>query len=103
MATKTVNGHQIEVNDEGYLLNSDQWTDQIANEIAKEEGINLSDKHFEVISYLREKSLNDESLSLRRIGKSGIVDIKEFYQLFPGAPLKKASKIAGIPKPESCV
>lgn len=103
MATKTIDGHQIEVNDEGYLLNSDQWTDQIAHEIAKEEGIVLSDKHFKVISYLREKSQNGESLSLRRIGKSGIADIKEFYQLFPGAPLKKASKIAGIPKPESCV
>jgi len=103
MATKSINGNQVEINDEGYLLNSDQWTEQIALEIAKEEGIDLSDKHFKLISYLRERSMNGESLSLRKVGKSGIVDIKEFYQLFPGAPLKKASRIAGIPKPESCV
>ena len=103
MTTKNINGNQVEINDEGYLLNSDQWTEQIALEIAKEEGIDLSDKHFKLISYLRERSMNGESLSLRKVGKSGIVDIKEFYQLFPGAPLKKASRIAGIPKPESCV
>ena len=103
MATKTYDGHQVDVNDEGYMLNSEQWTKSIATEIAKEEGIDLSEKHFEVIDYIREKSGNGEALSLRRIGKSGIADIKELYQLFPGAPLKKATKIAGLPKPASCI
>ncbi|UCH14639.1 MAG: TusE/DsrC/DsvC family sulfur relay protein [Bacteroidales bacterium] len=103
MATKTIDGHQVEVNDEGYMLNPEQWNKNIAVEIAKEEGIDLSDKHFTIIDYIREKILSGEALSLRRIGKSGVVDIKEFYQLFPGAPLKKATKIAGVPKPESCV
>lgn len=103
MATKTINGHQVEVNDEGYMLNPEQWNKSIAIEIAKEEGIELSDRHFTIIDYIRERILSGEALSLRRIGKSGVVDIKEFYQLFPGAPLKKATKIAGVPKPESCV
>jgi TusE/DsrC/DsvC family sulfur relay protein len=103
MATKTYNGHQVEVNDEGYMLDSDQWTRNIAIAIAKEEGLELSDKHFKVIDYIREKYRDGEALSLRRIGKSGIVDIKEFYQLFPGVPLKKATRIAGVPKPASCV
>jgi TusE/DsrC/DsvC family sulfur relay protein len=103
MATKTIDGHQVEVNDEGYMLNPDQWNRNIAIEIAKEDGIELSEKHFKIIDYIREKTLGGEALSLRRIGKSGIVDIKEFYQLFPGAPLKKATKIAGVSKPESCV
>jgi sulfur relay (sulfurtransferase) DsrC/TusE family protein len=52
---------------------------------------------------MREKYRDGEALSLRRIGKSGIVDIKELYQLFPGVPLKKATRIAGVPKPASCV
>ena len=103
MATKTYNGLQIEVNDEGYLLDSGLWSKEVAAEIAKEEGIDLTDKHYEVLNYLRDKVSNGESLSIRGIGKSGVVDIKEFYQLFPGAPLKKATKIAGVAKPESCV
>lgn len=103
METKTYSGIQVEVNEEGYLLDSSQWTKEIAFGIAKEEGINLTYKHYEVLGYLRDKAANGESLSIRGIGKSGIIDIKEFYQLFPGAPLKKATKIAGVAKPESCV
>jgi TusE/DsrC/DsvC family sulfur relay protein len=103
MATKNYNGQQIEVNDEGYMLDSEKWNRNIAIAIAKEEGLELSDRHFKVIDYIREKIREGEALSLRRIGKSGIVDIKELYQLFPGAPLKKATRIAGVPKPASCI
>jgi tRNA 2-thiouridine synthesizing protein E len=42
-------------------------------------------------------------LTIRKIGKSGVVDIKEFYALFPVGPLKTATKIAGIPKPAGCI
>jgi len=56
-----------------------------------------------VIKYIREKTKEGESLSIRKIGKSGIVSIKEFYQLFPDGPLKKASLIAGVSKPAGCV
>ena len=103
MGTKTYAGKQIEVNDEGYLLNSSQWSKDVATDIAKEEGVELTDKHFAVIDFIRSKVDKGDSLTIRGIGKSGIIDIKEFYQLFPGAPLKKATKIAGVPKPESCV
>ncbi len=103
MATKVIDGHRIEVNDDGYMLNPEQWSREIAAEIAKEEGVDLSDKHYTIIDYIRQRVASGEALSLRKLGKSGIVDIKEFYQLFPGAPLKKATKIAGVPKPESCV
>lgn len=100
---KTIAGVSVTVNEEGYLENPEQWTNEIAVEIAKEEGIELNDKHFEVLNYLREQFNAGESLSIRRVGKSGIVDIKGLYQLFPGGPLKKSSRIAGIPKPASCV
>jgi len=52
---------------------------------------------------MRNKVSNGETLTIRSVGKSGIIDIKQFYVLFPGGPLKKASKIAGIAKPSSCV
>ena len=100
---KTIAGVNVTVTEEGYLENSDQWTADVAKEIAKEEGIELTEKHFEVINYLREQFAAGESLTIRRLGKSGITDIKGLYQLFPGGPLKKSSRIAGIPKPASCV
>lgn len=103
MATKNVLGIDIHVTEEGYFTDPSQWTKEIAAEIAKEEGIALTDKHYEVLNFLRERHLKGEGLTIRSVGKSGIVDIKGFYDLFPGAPLKKSSKIAGIPKPVSCV
>lgn len=103
MATKTYAGKTVDLNDEGYFTDPGQWTREIAVEIAKEEGIDLTDQHFEVLEMLRQKNDKGDALSIRGINKSGIVDVKTFYQLFPGAPLKKATKIAGIPKPASCV
>ena len=103
MAEKTIGGISLAVNDEGYLEDSGQWTQEVAEEIAKELNIDLSEKHYEVIGFLRDKYHEGVPLSIRKVGKSGIVDIKEFYKLFPGGPLKFSSKIAGIPKPASCV
>ncbi|MCF8223140.1 MAG: TusE/DsrC/DsvC family sulfur relay protein [Bacteroidales bacterium] len=103
MATKTYAGETVNVNEEGYFTEPSQWNKEIAKEIAKEEGIDLNDQHFQVLEMLREKNEAGENLSIRGINKSGVVDVKTFYQLFPGAPLKKATKIAGIPKPASCV
>ncbi len=103
MSEKTIAGQVISVNEEGYLEDQNQWTKEIALEIAKEENLDLTEKHFEVIEFIRTKVQSGESLTIRSIGNSGKTDIKGFYTLFPGAPLKKASKIAGVPKPSSCV
>ena len=101
MAQKTIAGVNLEVTEDGYLEDPTKWNEEIANEIAKEEGIELTDKHFEVIKFIRENA--ESGLTIRKVGKSGIVDIKGFYELFPGGPLKISSKIAGIKKPTSCV
>lgn len=93
----------MQVSDEGYLEDMNQWNEDIAREIASEIGIELTDKHFEVLNYIREKTEAGEALTIRKVGKSGIVDIKGLYDLFPKGPLKYSSKIAGIPKPASCV
>ncbi|MCU0358493.1 MAG: TusE/DsrC/DsvC family sulfur relay protein [Cyclobacteriaceae bacterium] len=93
----------IEFTAEGYLKNMDQWTPELARELAAKEGITLTDKHFEVLNWLREKQKEGVQLSMRKVGASGIVDIKQLYALFPGGPLKISSKLAGIPKPASCV
>jgi len=103
MTDKLIAGINVQVNDEGYLLDPNQWTNEIAIAIAQELNISLTDKHWAVIEYLRKKQFAGETLTIRKVGSSGIVDIKELYQLFPAGPLKYSSKIAGIPKPVSCV
>ncbi len=103
MSVKTIAGVEVNVSEEGYLEDMSQWNEEIAKEIAGEIGIELTPKHFEVLHYLREKTAAKEALTIRKVGKSGIVDIKELYKLFPKGPLKFSSRIAGIPKPTSCI
>lgn len=96
-------GKTITVNEEGYLTNFSQWDKEVGEALAAEANIVLTPRHREIITYLQNEHKNEVALSIRRIGKSGLVDIKEFYALFPNAPLKTATKIAGIPKPASCI
>jgi len=103
MSVKTIAGKEVNVSDDGYLEDMNQWNEDIANEIASEIGIELTPKHFEVINFLREKAAAKEALTIRGVGKSGVVDIKGLYKLFPKGPLKFSSRIAGIPKPTSCI
>jgi tRNA 2-thiouridine synthesizing protein E len=103
MAEKTLAGKTVEVTGEGYLVNKEEWSKEMAAEMAKEDGIDLTGKHYEVLEYLRKEEAAGATLTIRKLGKSGIVDVKGLYQLFPGGPLKLSSKYAGISKPASCV
>ena len=97
---KTIAGKEVDVNEEGYLTNMSEWNEQIA----AEEGVGtLTDAHNKVLQYLRQQQAAGVALTIRGVGKSGVVTIKELYDLFPGGPLKKSSKIAGIPKPVGCI
>jgi tRNA 2-thiouridine synthesizing protein E len=96
-------GIKVMVTDDGYLSDLSQWTKEIGNEIAKSEGIEMTDRHWEVINWIQEQVKAGNALSVRGIKKSGVLDIKEFYALFPGGPLKLSTKIAGVPKPKSCI
>ena len=98
-----ISNKNIDLNEEGYLLDLNQWDKNVGLELAEVAGIEMTEKHWEVVNFLQDAHKNDVILSIRRIGKSGIVDIKGFYQLFPNGPLKTSSKIAGIPKPVCCI
>lgn len=101
---KIINGVTIKVNEEGYLTDFSQWNKSIAEEISKLEGVGeLSPKHWEVLNFIQDQYKKNVPLTIRKIGASGVTDIKEFYALFPNGPLKKAAKIAGIPKPVGCI
>lgn len=105
MTTLTYEGHQVDVNPEGFLLDSSQWSPAVAEAIAVEVGIApLTERHWKVITFCREDAAREgQSPGLRRIAKLSGVDMKELYQLFPQGPGKLAARVAGLPKPTSCV
>lgn len=100
---KAIAGKTIQVNEEGFMTDFSQWDKAVGESLAAEANITLTPRHWEVLGYVQSEYKNNVALSIRRVGKSGVVDIKEFYALFPTAPLKTAAKIAGIPKPASCI
>jgi tRNA 2-thiouridine synthesizing protein E len=105
MTTDTIAGTEIELNDEGFLVDPTQWNDDIAVELARREGIDpLTDRHWQVIRFMRsEYEAKGTGPTVRLLGKTSGVPIKELYQLFPKGPAKLAAKIAGIPKPRGCI
>ena len=105
MENKTLAGKAVEIDSEGFLVNPDDWTEEIASELAKEEGIdNLSEMHWKVIRFMRDDFKTKGQIpTIRRIKNAGEVPTKELYALFPGGPAKKAARIAGLGKPQGCV
>jgi tRNA 2-thiouridine synthesizing protein E len=105
MTTATVAGQTVEVNDEGFFVDPDAWTEAMAPEIAAQEGIDeLTEQHWQVIRFMRKEYAEKGSgPTVRVLGKASGVSVKELYVLFPKGPAKTAAKIAGIPKPRGCV
>ncbi len=95
----------IERNQEGFLVNPNDWTKEIAVEIAKEEGIDyLTADHWKIIEFCRNKAEgNGAAPTLRQISKGADVSTKQLFTLFPKGPAKKVAKISGLGKPEGCV
>jgi dissimilatory sulfite reductase related protein len=105
MPTVTYAGAQVTVNDEGFFTDPAQWREEMAPLIARQEGVaELTERHWQVITFIRhayeEKGTGP---TVRVLGKTSGVPVKELYQLFPHGPAKEAAKIAGIPKPRGCV
>jgi dissimilatory sulfite reductase related protein len=105
MTLLTIPGTAIEVDGEGFLQRPEQWTEELAAQIAADHGIaELTDRHWQVVRYMRTTYLETGTApTIRTLGKASGVPIKELYQLFPKGPAKLAAKIAGIPKPRGCI
>jgi TusE/DsrC/DsvC family sulfur relay protein len=105
MTATTLIDAAVERDPEGFFVHPEQWTEAMADEIARESGIaELTDRHWQVIDFMRTTYLQTGSApSIRMLGKTSGVPIKELYQLFPKGPAKLAAKIAGIPKPRGCI
>ena len=97
-------GRSIPLNAEGFLVSSADWTPRVAEVIAAEVGLQLTARHWQVITFCRQDAAEQgQSPGLRRISQLSGVSMKELYQLFPKGPGKLASKIAGLPKPKGCI
>ncbi len=106
MTTKLLAGTPVEVNEEGFFVDPDVWTEAMATELAAEANIAvpLTDKHWQVLHYMRKEYFeHGTGPTVRKLGKSSGVTVKEIYQLFPKGPAKLAALCAGIPKPRGCV
>ena len=105
MTTRTLAGTIVDVNEEGFFTEPDEWTKDMAVELAREAGIDeLTDAHWTVIDFMRSQYFEKGTgPTVRVLGKSSGVSVKELYKLFPKGPAKMAAKIAGIPKPRGCI
>jgi tRNA 2-thiouridine synthesizing protein E len=104
MPITELDGHQIHVDDEGFMTDYDEWDDDLAKVLAAAIGIDLTDEHWRVIRFLREDfKKQGETPTTRRVQAVGGVPVKEQFALFPKKPGKKMAYVAGLPKPHGCV
>ena len=105
MATREIAGKTVQVNDEGFLTDPNEWTKEIAVAIAAEEGVGPhTDAHWKVIEFCRKDGAETgKAPTLRRITSQAGISTKEMFSLFPKGPAKKVARIAGLGKPEGCV
>ncbi|HHT0091579.1 TPA: sulfurtransferase TusE [Raoultella planticola] len=104
-------GNEIETDSEGYLKETTQWNEAMAEVIAGQESITLSVEHWEVVRFVREFYLEfNTSPAIRMLVKAMANKFGEekgnsryLYRLFPKGPAKQATKIAGLPKPVKCI
>ena len=94
----------LKLDADGYLADPNDWTPEVAELFAQELGIELTDRHWQVINYVRQEwEKTGEMPTLRRITKQSGVPTKELYKLFPKGPAGKIAKISGLGKPKGCI
>jgi tRNA 2-thiouridine synthesizing protein E len=104
MTLATIAGHEVHVDDEGFMTEYEEWDNSLAKQLATNIGIDLTERHLDAIRFLREDYLAvGETPTLRRVTAVGGIPTKELFQLFPKKPAKKMAYIAGLPKPVGCV
>ncbi len=100
-----VNGQTVELDEDGFLVKLDEWNEDVAKFLAKEEGVDeLTEDHWKIINYLKGYFAEyGIAPMVRKMTKESGYSLKEIYDLFPSGPAKGACKVAGLPKPTGCV
>ncbi|HGN1705483.1 TPA: sulfurtransferase TusE [Providencia rettgeri] len=105
------NNQEIKTDSQGYLLDSQQWSEELVPLLAQQEGIELTNEHLEIIRFVRNFYLEfNTSPAIRMLVKAVSQQFGEekgnsryLYRLFPKGPAKQATKLAGLPKPVKCI
>lgn len=104
MPVNTLNGRSFEVDDEGFFTKAEEWSEELAIDLAGLIGIEMDEVHWAPIRFMRQDAAaRGVTPTLRRLQTVGGFDIKELYRLYPGKPAKKMSWLAGLRKPVGCV
>ncbi len=106
-----VDGVALQTSDDGFLRDAGQWNRRVADELARLEAIDISDAHWEILLYIRDYYQQFQHLPNARMFVAAIRkqfgeekgNSRYLQKLFPQGPLKYACKIAGLPKPPTCL
>ncbi len=102
--TTTIGGHDVHVDDEGFLTSYDEWDEELARALAAQIGLELTTEHLSVLRFLRQDfRVHGETATLRRVTVGTGVPTRQLFALFPVKPAKKMAYVAGLPKPRGCV
>src|SRR3990172_444453 len=101
MATIELGGKQMDIDEDGFIQDPEQWDEAVARDLAKTEQVNdMSEEHWKLTHYIRDYYLKfGIAPMIRKLCKETGFDLKKVYELFPSGPAKGACKVAGLPKP----
>jgi len=105
MPMAELGGKSLEIDEDGFIQDPDNWDQPVALSLAETEGVHdMTDEHWKVVNYLREYYLQfSMAPMIRKLCKETGFPLKKIYELFPSGPAKGACKVAGLPKPTGCV
>jgi tRNA 2-thiouridine synthesizing protein E len=104
MPTTVIDGHDVHVDEEGFMTEYGEWDEDLATSLAAQIGIELTDEHMAAIHFLRKDFAEQgETPTIRRVTVVGGIPTKRLFELFPKKPAKKMAYVAGLPKPHGCV
>jgi tRNA 2-thiouridine synthesizing protein E len=106
-----INNINFETNEQGFLVNAEDWNEEIANRLAESNNIELSTECWEIILFIRSYYHKYKHLPNMRVFTKAIAkelgenkgNSRYLHRLFPDGPLKYACKLAGLPKPPNCL
>ena len=104
MSVATIAGHEVQIDEEGFMTEYDEWDEEVGAALAGQIGIEMTDAHWDVIRFLRNDFAEQgQTATIRRVSTVGGIATKDLFMLFPKKPAKKMAYVAGLPKPAGCV
>ena len=105
MAKMRLGGKEIEVDEDGFILQPETWDENVATDLAKMEGVEtMGGDHWKLVNCIRDYYQRfGIAPMVRKVCKDTDFKLKYIYELFPSGPAKGACKVAGLPKPTGCV